>query len=143
MRAPDDQESPIHVAAGARYAVRRLVLSFKYARKARLTALPLRNSAATSGSSNTTFVPWAYRSAYLPRMPPEKSYSARSALEVTRRLAARDFRFGVLALEVLLAFFILAPFTAARRSSADDADVVAALGVSDDEKSTAIGAAKQ
>lgn len=46
------------------------------ARSARLTASAVGNAAATSGASTTTFVPSAYRWAYLPWIPVLKSYSA-------------------------------------------------------------------
>ena len=45
------------------------------ARSAWLTDRESRNTRATSGSSTTTLLPAAYRRAYLPRTPPEKSYS--------------------------------------------------------------------
>src|SRR5262245_3532316 len=53
--------------------VERLTSIAARARSASLTALESGNTAATSGSSRTTFVPSAYRFAYLPRTPPRKS----------------------------------------------------------------------
>lgn len=46
-------------------------------RRARFTEAESGKAAATSGSRTTTFVPSAYRLAYLPRTPPRKSYSGR------------------------------------------------------------------
>jgi len=46
-------------------------------RSERFTAFELENTLATSGSKTTTFVPCAWRRAYFPRTPCEKSYSFR------------------------------------------------------------------
>lgn len=45
------------------------------ARRIRLTDRESLNTLATSGSRTTTLLPFAKRRAYLPRTPPEKSYS--------------------------------------------------------------------
>lgn len=56
------------------------------ARGAELTAAESGNSSATSGSRTTMLVPSAYRLAYFPRTPPERSYSGRipATTEVSR-----------------------------------------------------------
>src|SRR5437879_6574757 len=46
------------------------------ARRASLTDFESGNASANSGSSRTTLLPRRYWSVYLPRTPPEKSYSA-------------------------------------------------------------------
>src|SRR5205823_5544715 len=67
------------------------------------------NSAATSGSRTTMFVPSRKRWAYLPRTPPVKSYSGRrSSLES----------------EGLSVFFIGLTLTARRRSGVDNANLI-------------------
>jgi hypothetical protein len=91
------------------------------ARSALFTAVEVENTAATSGASNTRFVPSANRAAYLPRTPPEKSYSARISSRTTARLG-------------LLAFFIHSTFPTAGGSSADDTGDRAAFDVSDDHE---------
>ena len=76
-------------------------------RNAAFTARAVGNAAATSGARTTTFVPCAYRFAYLPRTPPLKSYSARMGL-------SRTWPVG---------FFISAPLAAAGLACTDEADV--------------------
>jgi hypothetical protein len=72
-------------------------------RRASLTDLESGNARVNSGSIRTTFVPTAYRSTYLPRTPPEKSYSGLiSALERLDR-----------------GFFVFSVFILRRKTSAD------------------------
>jgi len=79
-------------------------------------------------------VPWAKRPAYLPRTPPEKSYSGRSSSRTRFDLGARV---------VLLAFFIPVPFPTAGGSSADDSNGIAALHMGDHHEMVASRATDQ
>src|ERR1017187_4732022 len=76
------------------------------ARSASLTDFESGKASANSGSRSTTLVPWRYRSTYLPRTPPEKSYSA-----LISRVRGLE---GV--------FFIVASLILRRRASADQTD---------------------
>src|ERR1017187_7992752 len=58
------------------------------ARSASFTDFESGKTAANSGSRSTTLVPRRYRSTYLPRTPPEKSYSA--LISLVRRAARSD-----------------------------------------------------
>ncbi len=71
---------------------------------------------ATSGSNTTTLLPRAWRRAYFPRTPFEKSYSRSIPLFFSR------------------AFFIIPSFSSARDSRADDANIVASFGVDDNQR---------
>jgi hypothetical protein len=75
------------------------------ARRASFTDFESGNAWASSGSSRTTFTPRRYWSAYFPRTPPEKSYSA---LICVARL--------------MRGFFVLASFMPCRGAGADQAD---------------------
>ncbi len=79
-------------------------------------------------------VPSAKRLAYLPRTPREKSYSGRTSLSIL--LAA--FFVGA----VLVAFFILDPFSTGGESSVYDSRIVTTLDVSDDQQPVLIGDAQ-
>src|SRR6476661_7502887 len=100
------------------------------ARSARFTAVAVGNTAATSGASNTRFVPSANRAAYFPRTPPEKSYSSRISSRATARFD-------------LFTFFIHSPFPTAGGSSADDTGGRAAFDVSDDHEQLVAGTTNQ
>jgi hypothetical protein len=78
------------------------------------TAFELENTLATSGSKTTTFVPCAYRRAYFPRTPCEKSYSSRI-----------DSR-----LDLLGVFLIELALSTAGYSCTDDADIIASKSAS-------------
>jgi hypothetical protein len=90
--------------AGLRRSAR--VATARRARRASLTDFESGKASANSGSRSTTLVPRRYRSTYLPRTPPEKSYSALIST--------------VLRLEV--AFFILSSLLMRCRACADQAD---------------------
>ena len=81
------------------------------------TLFELGNLFATSGSRTTTFVPCAERRAYFPRSPFEKSYSP-----------SIPFCVG------LLDFFIKLALSPAGSPRANDANIVASVGVNDNEQ---------
>src|SRR3989304_7486325 len=89
------------------------------ARRASFTAIASGKSSATSGSKTTRFVPAAKRAAYLPRIPPRKSYSGSGSSAFTCCFGDRLGR----------AFFIHPPFAARGGSRADDLNDILALGV--------------
>src|SRR5438874_7815178 len=98
-------------------------------RKAAFTALAVRKIRATSGAKTTTLEPDANRSAYLPRTPAEKSYSA--------RISSR-FRRSPLAPLIGLSLRL------GRESSTDDADhPAAALDVHHDDEATVVRTAHE
>jgi hypothetical protein len=78
------------------------------------TFFDVRKTLATSGANTTTFVPSVYRFAYFPRRPCEKSYSSRIPLV--------DF------------FFIGLSLSSIRSPRADDTDIIASVGVHDNEQ---------
>src|ERR1019366_7126051 len=82
------------------------VATARRARRASLTDFESGKASANSGSRSTTLVPRRYLSTYLPRTPPEKSYSALIST--------------VLRLEV--AFFILSSLLIRCSACADQAD---------------------
>ena len=79
------------------------------------TTFELGNTFATSGSNTTTLVPCAKRRAYLPRSLCEKSYSFWISLPA----------------DLFDAFFITFAFSAAGTSRANDADIIASIGMND------------
>src|SRR5205823_2456813 len=100
--------APGEFVFGQGFAVRAVLRAiFASARRASLTDSGSGNAAATSGASTTTFVPAAYRRAYLPRSPRLKSYSASMSGP---------------AFFVLDALFIILPLAPGRRAGADDPD---------------------
>jgi len=76
------------------------------ARRASLTDFESGNTSANSGSMSTTLIPRRYLSTYLPRTPPEKSYSA--LISGVRRLEG--------------GFFIIASLMLGCGASADQPD---------------------
>ncbi len=73
-------------AYALRRRARRVGTTMRRARSARFTAPAFGNASAMSGSSTTTFVPSRHRTAYLPRIPPRKSYSGRIVSRSAERL---------------------------------------------------------
>src|SRR5687767_15975484 len=94
-----------------------LAISEMSLRRARFTASELGNFSATSGSRTTTFDPSANRLAYLPRTPPEKSYSG--------RMSSSDS----------LCLLIAAYFSWCRLARADDPDAFSLFCVRHDDQS--------
>src|ERR1017187_4073581 len=95
---------PSYDCAGLRRSAR--VATARSARRASLTDFESGKASATSGSRSTTLVPWRYCATYLPRTPPEKSYSA--LIPAALRLEGR--------------FFVFASFMLRRSASTDQAD---------------------
>src|SRR5262249_23288367 len=89
------------------------------ARRALFTDLGSGNSSATSGSRTTIIVPFANLLAYLPRTPPEKSYSG--SMSSGSRLER--------------AFFVLSPLLAGRESRADDSNRLLKIRMYHDQSS--------
>src|SRR6185437_7011816 len=92
-------------------------------RSASLTAFESRNLAATSGSSRTTLVPWRYRSTYLPRTPPERSYSGSMSSSSSS--------------------FILRSLMTSHKSSTDQSSCSGAVGVNHGQVSAALAHPEQ
>jgi hypothetical protein len=90
-----------------------------------LTTFELGNTLATSGSRTTTLVPCAWRRAYLPRSPCEKSYSFGFCLRP----------------DLFCIFFITLAFSTAGPSRANDPDIIAAIRVNDNEQFAGKGSA--
>src|SRR5262245_36116201 len=95
------------------------------ARSAWLTASAVGKAAATSGASTTTFVPSAYRFAYLPRSPWLKSYSP----------SMSGSRFG------LVALFIILTLPPRRLTSTDQSNPLTSIREDDHEQSAVNGLA--
>src|SRR5215210_3266433 len=96
-------------------------------RSASLTAFASGNAAATSGSSNTRFVPSRYRSAYFPRTRPfncEKSYSGRISSSGS-----------------VSTLFIRLSLPGCRFPGANDADDCPVIRMCHDQHSTPVGGA--
>jgi len=91
-------------------------------RKASFTEAESGKTSATSGDKRIRFAPAAYRAAYLPRTPPEKSMS------------------GTLLGGADLAFFlcILSSLTYVGTPGTEDARHLSAIRVANDQKPTAI-----
>ena len=106
-----------HPAAAALFA------TSTSARRASFTDFESRNTLATSGSRMTMFAPSPYRSAYLPRTPPEKSYSSRNS-------SIRP---------VSGSFLISSPFFGCRQPSADQTKPVTTHRVRHDRKPVTLG----
>src|SRR5436190_21281938 len=94
-------------------------------RSASFTASESGKISATSGDKRIRFVPAAYRAAYLPRTPPEKSISGTEEVE-----------------EELLFFRILMSLAPIRAPCTENARHVSAVCVTNDEKIAALGHAE-
>jgi hypothetical protein len=92
------------------------------ARSASFTDFESGKASASSGSRSTTLVPWRYLSTYLPRTPPEKSYSA---------LIPRVRRLG--------GFFVFASLMLRRRACAYQADTLSSNSVNHDQQTSLVG----
>ena len=112
---------PSYDCAGLRRSAR--VATARRARRASLTDFESGNASANSGSRSTTFVPRRYLSTYLPRTPPEKSYSALIST--------------VLRLEV--GFFILSSLMIRRSACADQADPLTSNSMNHNQQTSLAG----
>jgi len=93
------------------------------ARSASFTDFESGKASANAGSRSTALVPLRYLSAYLPRTPPEKSYSA--LISGARRLEG--------------GFFIAASFMLHRRACADRADTLSSHGMNHSRQTSLAG----
>ena len=104
----------------ARFRRSARVATTRITRRASLTDFESGKASATSGSRSTTLVPRQYWSTYLPRTPPEKSYSA--LISTTFRLEGR--------------FLMLAFFMSGRSASADQPDSRSSNSMSHDQQTS-------
>jgi len=93
------------------------------ARRASFTDFESGKASANSGSRSTTLVPRRYLSTYLPRTPPEKSYSA---------LISRAPRLEG-------GFFVVASFMLRRRACADQADPLSPNSMNHNQQTSLAG----
>ena len=113
-------------------------------RSAVLTAFAVGNARATSGSRTTTLLPAANRPAYLPRTPPEKSYSVGMGRSRTARALPAAPRFAEDLPGLFAVFFILSPLVRGGASGADDAyHRCRALDMNDNEEAIQFRSAEE
>src|ERR1035438_7891356 len=115
---------PSYDYAGLRRSAR--VATARRARRASLTDFESEKASANSGSRSTTLVPRRYLSTYLPRTPPEKSYSA--LISTALRLEG--------------GFFILSSLMTRCSASADQADPLTSNSMDHNQQTSLAGPAE-